>query len=78
MLETTTIDRLFLELSQVTQARTHRELLLTEALESANQMCRSAMSIAERKGEANWEAFRDRLKESLELQHRVMYPENYR
>ena len=44
-----------------------------EALESANQICRSALSIAERKGsDVNWEAFRLNLRKSLELQHAVL------
>lgn len=47
---------------------------LKEALEDANGMCRSAMAIAERKGDTNWESFTARLRKSLELQHSVMYP----
>lgn len=46
---------------------------LLTALEDANGMCRSAMAIAERNGEANWPAFTDRLRESLLRQHAVMY-----
>ena len=44
-----------------------------EALESANEMCRSAASIAERKGyETNWEAFRIKNYKSLELQQAAL------
>lgn len=73
-METETIDKLFLELSQVTKAKTARQIQLEKALEDANGMCRSAMAIAERNGDANWPAFTDRLRESLLRQHAVMYP----
>lgn len=50
---------------------------VSEALESANGLCRSAHGIAKRRGEkTNWEAFEMQLMKSLELQHRVMYPPN--
>lgn len=50
-METATIDKLFLELSQVTQAKTPRELHLEDLL-------RSAHAIAVRKGENTaWERF---------------------
>lgn len=75
---TETIDRLFLELSQVTKAKTQREILLEAALASANAMCRSAYQIASRKGEhTGWEDFTARLEESLVIQHKVMHPETY-
>lgn len=46
------------------------------ALESANSLCRSAFSIAQRKGsQTNWDSFIGQLKESLKIQHKVMYPE---
>lgn len=49
---------------------------LVATLEDANNLCRSAMQIAQRDGAVtNWGAFRDRLGESLKQQHRVMYPE---
>lgn len=49
--------------------------LAEHALQSANDMCRSAMSIAERKGrDVNWDAFTARLGESLKLQHQAMNP----
>jgi hypothetical protein len=74
-METESIDKLFLELSQVTKARTAREIELEEALHHANDMCRSAMAIANRDGDAtNWEGFRGRLAESLLRQHQVIMP----
>ena len=49
------------------------------ALESANEMCRSAMAVAERAGTStNWEPFKRKLAKSLKLQHSVMYPEQSR
>ena len=51
---------------------------LRAALKSANQMCLSMASIAERHGRVpgtNWDAFRDRLRESLAMQHAVLHPE---
>lgn len=49
---------------------------LSEALWSANEMCRSMASIAERKGnDTNWEAFIKKLQTSLEFQHKVMHPD---
>lgn len=51
---------------------------LRKALEDANGMCRSAYQVAVREGRQTcWATFRDRLHESLERQHRVMFPENY-
>ena len=45
-----------------------------KALEDANDLCRSAMQIAERDGaETYWAPFRDRLGESLKRQHEVMH-----
>ncbi len=50
---------------------------LSTALVDANDLCRSAWQISERDGkETEWENFRDCLGESLERQHRVMYPPN--
>lgn len=72
-METETLDKLFLELSQVTKAKTAREIKLEQALADANYMCRSAIMIAERNGEANWPAFTARLRKSLLRQHAVMY-----
>lgn len=46
-----------------------------KALESANEICRSAFAIADREGKTtNWEAFRSRTKDSLALQHSVLFP----
>lgn len=48
---------------------------LREALEDANQMCRSAAAVVARRGEAtNWSALADTLSASLRRQHEVMYP----
>jgi hypothetical protein len=59
----------------MTVATTIRKL--AAALVDANDLCRSASEIAKRKGKATrWPAFRDCLSESLERQHRVMYPPN--
>lgn len=50
--------------------------LLLKALVSANDLCRSAKSIAGRKGvETNWKAFNKKLSESLLLQHKVLQKE---
>lgn len=50
---------------------------LSTALVDANDLCRSAWQISERDGkETGWKNFRDCLGESLERQHRVMYPPN--
>ena len=50
---------------------------LRTALKDANDLCRSAYQVAVREGrETNWPAFRDCLSESLDRQHRVMYPPN--
>jgi hypothetical protein len=47
---------------------------LTEILSEANEVCRSAHSIAERDGaETNWEAFRSRLALALANQHSVLH-----
>ena len=44
-----------------------------EALKSANSLCRSMSAIADREGEqTNWESFRNKLTESLALQHTVL------
>ncbi|MEO5914854.1 MAG: hypothetical protein ABIS50_11515 [Luteolibacter sp.] len=52
------IDKLFLELSQVTTAKTARELELEDLLISAR-------AIAERKGEGTaWERFSERLRQA--------------
>lgn len=44
-------------------------------LGDANELCRSAYSIAERDGvNTSWASFRKRLKESLDRQHAIMHP----
>jgi hypothetical protein len=75
-METETIDKLFLELSQVTKAKTAREIELEKALEDANGMVRSAGAVVARKGVAtNWDALLARMEESLQRQHAVLHPE---
>lgn len=52
---------------------------LWTALKDANDLCRAAYQIALRDGQnTEWKHFRDCLSESLERQHRVMYPKNKR
>ncbi len=51
---------------------------LIDLLTRANDLLRSAKSIAERQGNAtNWEAWNARLDVVLLEQHQVMYPERY-
>jgi len=72
-LETDTIDRLFLELSQVTRARTNRDMDFEFALRDANDTCRSMHAIVERKGKAtNWDEFKAILENSLENQRAAL------
>ena len=48
---------------------------LREALKDANDMCRSAWQIAERRGrQTGWDGYILRLRESLVRQHAVMHP----
>lgn len=50
---------------------------LTASLVDANELCRSAWQISSRNGkDTGWENFHKSLGESLERQHRVMYPPN--
>lgn len=68
--------KLMLESISKEHTKTLRRYL--EALVHANQMCRSMNSIVEREGkDTNWAAFRARLKDCLELQHKIMYPKTY-
>jgi hypothetical protein len=68
-IETEVIDRLYLELSQVTKAKTNRELLLENNLKEANELLRSCYSIAERKGEdTNWVGIQNQLIKILDKQ----------
>lgn len=72
-LETDTIDRLFLELSQVTRARTNRDMDFEFALREANEVCRSMHAIVDRKGkETNWGSFKNILEDALENQADVL------
>jgi hypothetical protein len=52
---------------------------LKRAVEDSNTLLRSMASISKRKGEeTNWEPFIVRLKEQLDIQHKIMYPEQYK
>lgn len=71
--ELETVNRLYLELSQVVTATTARELELHAALKEANDLCRSVRSIADRKGaETNWEAFTPQLDNILVKHHLLL------
>jgi hypothetical protein len=72
-----TINKLYLELSQVATARTATEVKLMLMIQEANEVLRSVWQIAERNGEADWQNFRVRLSKILDEQHRLMYPGNY-
>lgn len=74
-METETIDRLFLELSQFTTATTKKELDLLKAVQKANNICRSMHAIAGREGgDANWPALQVKLNEILDEQHAILHP----
>lgn len=46
---------------------------LTKVVKSANQICRSALAIAEREGkEVNWKAFEKQLKKQLIIQLEIL------
>ena len=71
-MELETINKLFLELSQVTTAKTKRELQLEHQLEYARKqnedyvdLLNSACAIADREGRGtHWGRWRDRLRQS--------------
>lgn len=72
--ETETVDRLFLELSQFTRAKTAKEVHLETMLRRANDVLRSAMSIAKRNGECvNWDGFNKQVEKVLIEQHQHFY-----
>lgn len=49
--------------------------VLFAALKDANEICRSAYSVAARRGvETNWEPFKEKIEKSLLLQHQIIYP----
>lgn len=74
-METEIIDKLYLELSQVTQAVTERELGLIEMIKEANGLLRSTHAIVKRRGKAtNWVGFERLLTKALKEQHKIMYP----
>lgn len=62
---------LLAKLRRITQAENK---YLRDRLKAANELLRSTHSIAERKGnETNWEPFLARVKEELEIEHKIMY-----
>lgn len=62
MIETETIDKLYLELSQFTKAKTSTELWLQERVSLLEDLLTSAHTIAKRDGEnTDWERFSRRL-----------------
>jgi hypothetical protein len=76
-MELETINKLYLELSQIATAKTKRELDLFKEVEESNGLLRSAFQIAERNGfKTNWDAWREQLSKTLNRQHRLMFPEH--
>ena len=72
-LETDTIDRLFLELSQVTKARTNRDMDFEFAVRQAGDIYALTYSIAERKGEdTDWEALKKLIGNAMEDQKDIL------
>lgn len=68
--ETEVIDKLFLELSQFTRAKSAKEVHVEDMLRRANEVLRSAWSIADRNGECvGWDGFRKKLRDVLDEQH---------
>lgn len=57
-----TINKLYLELSQVATAQTAKEIALRNIALDSHDLCRSALMVAERQGVAtDWEVFAQRL-----------------
>lgn len=70
-----TLNKLYLELSQVATAQTAKEIELRTALKSANDCCRSMHAIVARGGDkTNWPAFRVQLDKALKAQHKLLFP----
>ena len=68
------INKLFLELSQISTATTSKEIFLMNELKKANDLLRSASQIANRNGDSvDWESFRSRLKNTLDDQHKILH-----
>lgn len=78
MIDLEVTNKLFLELSQITTAKTAKEIFLEELLLEANDVLRTSMAIAERDGlDTGWEPFRRKLRKVLEKQHKILYPDIY-
>lgn len=62
---------------QVGEKAIQRNAELFEQLKNANQLLRSACSIAERQGlQTNWDAFLKQLQTELRIEHRIIYGNN--
>jgi hypothetical protein len=71
-----TVNKLFLELSQIATAQTATELNLRAMLGETHDVLRSACEIASRNGDnANWPAFRNVVKTVLAKQQLILYPQ---
>lgn len=70
------INKLFLELSQISTATTAKEVFLMNHLKKANDLLRSASEIAKRNGDSvDWDSFRIKLKNILDDQHKILHSE---
>lgn len=73
-MELKTINKLYLELSQVATAKTAREIELRNVLERANDLCRTMSAIVQRQGaETNWSAFQEKLRTGLHEQFAFLH-----
>lgn len=74
-MELESVNKLYLELSQVVTAQTAREKQLLDALKDACSKLGSAHEIANRNGEdTNWPAFRNQVAISLTTLRLILYP----
>lgn len=68
------INKLFLELSQVSTAKTAKEIQLEKMLFDTNDVCRSLYQIVNREGaNTNWTGIKVKLEKILEDHHDLMY-----
>ena len=74
-MELETVNKLYLELSQIATAQTAKEIQLLAALKDVSGKLSSAMEIAKRDGkETNWPAFRNQCKLALDAAHPLIFP----
>jgi hypothetical protein len=74
-MELETVNKLFLELSQIATAQTAKELALIVALKDVAGKLSSAMESAKRDGkETNWPAFRNQANLALQVAHLILFP----